>query len=744
MKLSCDYEISLDLVRNNYVTIRAKQFDDRTRKVKIHCTMEGQEFKLSEKYHPHVQLKKPDGTVVINPCEMNVADNVLIVDITKQMLAVAGEAEAEIVLFENENDEILSTMHFSIIIISILIQREDYISENDFLSLIDVMIKAEDLIDDMKRLEQDIVNHVEQLEAELRAYVSALEDELRAAEALRVAAENARAEAEKIRVENENIRIEAENARANAELERQKYITNLKIEVDNGRFDGATILHGPGVPSPDLGKDKDVYINMLPSGDYPNYFFTKADGVWTPQFQLNGSFGLEGLLKFRRYQETIYPTQDGQTDFTLTKGVYTVGGDCIDICVNGIIQPHSAIQETSETTFKIVAPMTITTETQIDVIYMDVGAVSNIATPQDIQKVKEELKNMIVIDRGDGQKEEVKVVFEVTPDGYIVVKNGDETTVFYPKTVAKAVETTSGSNVQSELDAINQVIGDLGVFEGACTLITDWNNTISNGYYMGDNAVNGPTQDKYIGYVLRSDEKHCVQRVNAYTTTREWYERWETNDVWSEWATATVKEINWDSITGKPGTFPATAHTHDDRYVPYTGASVAGQFDKSATAPTDSSTRLNYNGLFYATRIYGAVYNDYAEFRDSVEIFEAGRVVSINEDGEFELSSTRLHPVSRVVSDTYGMGIGRNKEVEHQVPIAVSGRALVYLDCKITNKLIGKPVCSGENGTASIMTRKEVKEHPECIIGVISSIPKEEYWGNDGIETLNKVWIEVR
>lgn len=25
-------------------------------------------------------------------------------------------------------------------------------------------------------------------------------------------------------------------------------------------------------------------------------------------------------------------------------------------------------------------------------------------------------------------------------------------------------------------------------------------------------------------------------------------------------------EVTWDDVTGKPATFPATAHTHDDRY----------------------------------------------------------------------------------------------------------------------------------------------------------------------------------
>ena len=176
--------------------------------------------------------------------------------------------------------------------------------------------------------------------------------------------------------------------------------------------------------------------------------------------------------------------------------------------------------------------------------------------------------------------------------------------------------------------------------------------------------------------------------------------------------------------------------------VPLADKSTAGQFDYTAANPT-ASNRLNYNGQFYATKIYGAVYNDYAEYRDSISSFEAGRVVSINQDGLFELSKDRLQPVSRVVTNTFGMSIGKDFN-NIQNPIAVAGRALVYIDCPISKELIGKPICSGKDGKASVMTREEVIQYPDRMIGVVSSIPKKRYWGTDNIDTKDKVWIEVK
>jgi len=42
------------------------------------------------------------------------------------------------------------------------------------------------------------------------------------------------------------------------------------------------------------------------------------------------------------------------------------------------------------------------------------------------------------------------------------------------------------------------------------------------------------------------------------------------------------------------------------------------------------------------------------------------------------------------------------------------------------------------------MTVYEARKYPWCIIGTISSIPKEEIWGARNIKINNRIWIRIR
>lgn len=148
--------------------------------------------------------------------------------------------------------------------------------------------------------------------------------------------------------------------------------------------------------------------------------------------------------------------------------------------------------------------------------------------------------------------------------------------------------------------------------------------------------------------------------------------------------------------------------------------------------------------------LYGAVWNDYAEFRkDNLkekELQEPGRCVLENGDGTLTLTQKRLERGCEIISDTFGFAIGEDKENGYNTPIASSGRVLAYPYESIEEfkNHIGWPVCSGPNGTVSIMTEKEEKRYPSRIIGTISEIPDYQIWGSGKIEVNNRVWIRIR
>ena len=56
--------------------------------------------------------------------------------------------------------------------------------------------------------------------------------------------------------------------------------------------------------------------------------------------------------------------------------------------------------------------------------------------------------------------------------------------------------------------------------------------------------------------------------------------------------------------------------------------------------------------------LYGAAWNDYAEYRESKEAIKPGHVVCETGKGDLVLSSKRLQPGANIVSDTFGFAIG--------------------------------------------------------------------------------------
>ena len=160
------------------------------------------------------------------------------------------------------------------------------------------------------------------------------------------------------------------------------------------------------------------------------------------------------------------------------------------------------------------------------------------------------------------------------------------------------------------------------------------------------------------------------------------------------------------------------------------------------TVISKSDTAIRYVTSVYIDKssgvLFGAAYNDYAEARETNNI-AAGRVVVENGDDTLSLSSDRLMLGGNIVSDTYGMLIGETDKAK--TPIALCGRVLAY---PLENKqeyYPGAPVCTGPNGTVSLMSKDEVLHYPECIIGYVSAIPNYEEW--NGVKVNDRIWIKV-
>lgn len=286
---------------------------------------------------------------------------------------------------------------------------------------------------------------------------------------------------------------------------------------------------------------------------------------------------------------------------------------------------------------------------------------------------------------------------------------------------------------QQQFDALSQDPNQ--IYSGQIYLITDEDG--NTGDYL-----------PLTGGILTSRQPDANYRIYLMPTT---------NSAFAAIGNPSAAHVTLGAIKGTQADEPVSVITLSDS----TGtAKIALIVDNSGNASmamsgVDSSSTttgtmvvtggVGVSGNVYATNVYGAVWNDFAEFREGPANIP-GYVFSEVGDDTIELSRRRLQPGSMICSDTYGFAIGETDKAI--TPIAVAGRVLAYTmeDREEYRYHIGGFVGASENGRVTIMTPDEVMNYPESIIGTISAVPDYEEWGAEGhkVRVDGRVWIKVR
>ena len=267
--------------------------------------------------------------------------------------------------------------------------------------------------------------------------------------------------------------------------------------------------------------------------------------------------------------------------------------------------------------------------------------------------------------------------------------------------------------------------------------------------YMTE-AANGGNTDELKTYIDNADATTLnsakTYSDNADTTTLNSAKAYSDNA-----DATTLNSAKAYSDNANATTLNSAKTYSNNNFLKLSGGTVTGVTTFSNTTASTSTTTgavkisggLGVAGDIYANKVYGAVWNDYAECRESNEFIDAGRVVKENGDDTLSLADGRLIYGCSIVSDTFGFMIGETGKAH--TPIAVSGRVLAYPyeNREVFRHNIGCFVCSGPNGTVSLMDKEEVWNHPEAIIGQVSAVPDYEYWGNN-VKVNGRVWIKVR
>ena len=154
------------------------------------------------------------------------------------------------------------------------------------------------------------------------------------------------------------------------------------------------------------------------------------------------------------------------------------------------------------------------------------------------------------------------------------------------------------------------------------------------------------------------------------------------------------------------------------------------------------------NSQKFTVNLSTGAHADYAEER-VVDAHEPGRVYQEQDNCILTKADRRMIPGCSVYSDTYGTCLtnksksGRKHNDTKYGTIAVSGRVLVYPYQDRELYHAGMAVCSAPNGTVDIMSRDEIKEYPDCILGYVSGIPKDDESLDADVPLNGRIWIRL-
>ena len=172
------------------------------------------------------------------------------------------------------------------------------------------------------------------------------------------------------------------------------------------------------------------------------------------------------------------------------------------------------------------------------------------------------------------------------------------------------------------------------------------------------------------------------------------------------------------------------------------GKEVKGNITRSNAMTVDWSGNAWFAGTITGTQVYGAVWNDYAEYRDQIETIEPGYCVVSADNGQVSKTTEKFQVCDGIVSDTFGFAIGETDNCK--TPLAVAGRVLAYCEGDRLDYHAGDTVCAGPNGKVVKMTREEIREWPDRIVGTVSEIPMYETWGTGNVAVNGRIWIKIK
>ena len=210
--------ITIDLSSyNNFDYVRAVQGDQKTRYIHITLLENQKQYVLSD-VEAVLRGTKPDGKTIYNNCGIS-DDGEIIVELTEQILAVAGIGKYEISLY-NTDENVITSFPFNIYVSPAQFNSGTVLSSDEFTELTTNISQIKTITDNATKTVEEMTNLKVSVE-ELEKTCSDNEKDRILFEKDRKSSEDTRKSNEKTRISNENIRINNEDQRKTLEEDRK-------------------------------------------------------------------------------------------------------------------------------------------------------------------------------------------------------------------------------------------------------------------------------------------------------------------------------------------------------------------------------------------------------------------------------------------------------------------------------------------------------------------------------------------
>ncbi|MFN8846950.1 MAG: hypothetical protein ACK5V3_01065 [Bdellovibrionales bacterium] len=148
-------------------------------------------------------------------------------------------------------------------------------------------------------------------------------------------------------------------------------------------------------------------------------------------------------------------------------------------------------------------------------------------------------------------------------------------------------------------------------------------------------------------------------------------------------------------------------------------------------------------GEFRAAKVWGAVWNDYADFQKLNDKLVYGKVYYDTIEGAKICTQRCQMGIMGVATNTFGAAVGQGANYGFEVPIAVAGWVLAYVDKEYPT---GTPLTNDESGNLTEMTLEEKRNYPERLIATYKKKELDIEWGMEGkkVAVDGRHWVQVK